>query len=195
MTIPSYPNLKSLPSAVRDQLAAGIVDPDHVTLAPNLRLCRFTDRQYGPDQGLISPWWMTENDFNKIVAAREHSRRAHGGDKSRSLSMGFLARWAAAVPQEWQQDGGTSKSNTVDLLLRADLRVSVDAFVGRGRAQREQSPNGITVTWSGWPSITQLFIPAFSLKQQPPATLHDVLQMLSVGAPTYVTSHQLYART
>ena len=180
---------------MRDQLAAGVVGPEHVRLNPNLRLCRFTDRKHGPDNGLVSPWWMTENDFLKIVAAREQSRRAHNGDKSKSLSIGFLARWAAAVPQEWQQGDGPHSSTTVDLLLRADLRVPIDAFVGRGRAQREQSPNGITVTWSGWPEITQLFIPAFSRKQMPPASLHDVLQVLSVGAPTNVTSHQLYVRS
>ena len=190
----SYPNLASLPNAVRDQLSAGIIDPEYVQLKPNLRLCRFTDRKYGPNNGLISPWWMTENDFLKIVDARERSRRAHNGDKSKSLSMGFLARQAAAVPQEWQQNDGSYTPTTVDLLLRADLRVPIDAFVGRGRAQREQSPNGITVTWAGWPGITQIFIPAFSRKLSPPATLHDVLQLLAVGAPTRIASHQLYVR-
>ena len=188
----STPRIKGLDDAVRAELQAGIVDPVPTVLHPPLRLCRFTDRKFGHTDGLVSPWWITENDFLKVVAARERSRQAHAGDKSRGLSLGFVARWAAAIPQEWQTAGKPGKPTTVDLLLRADLLVSVDAFVGRGRAQQETAPNGINLKWSGWPQITQLFIPAFSKRQKVPATAADVIATMAIGAPTYIVSRQLY---
>lgn len=185
-------NLAGLSEPMSDEVRSGIIDPVPVKLSPPLRLCRFTDRKYGPNDGLLSPWWITEGDFLKIVVARERSREAHGGDKQRGLSLGFMARWAVAVPQEWQSPGRPAKSTTMDLLLRGDLLTPLDAFVGRGKVQSETVPNGITMKWSGWPEITQLYIPAFSRKRTPPATLSDVLSVLAVGAPTDIVSRQLY---
>jgi hypothetical protein len=179
--------------AVREQLGKGIAAPTHTVIPPRTRLCRFTDVGYGPNEGLVSPWWIAESDFLKIVAAREHSREAHGGDKRRALSLGFLARWAVAIPQEWQGNG-RSTPTTMDLLLRADVKVPLHAFRGRGRAQREVSPNGIDITWTGWASVTQYFIPQFSRLPNVGASLSDVMRVLEVGAPTHVKSTPLYRR-
>jgi hypothetical protein len=88
----------------------------------------------------------------------------------------------------------------MDLLLRADLRADVDAFVGRGKVQEETAPNGIVLKWSGWPTITQIYLPALSKKRvddagrRVPAALSDVLAIMAVGAPTRVLSRQLYER-
>lgn len=185
--------IRTLGSAQRDELLSGIANPEFVQLASPLRLCRFTDSGHGPNEGLVSPWWIAEADFLKIIAARDRSRAAHNNDASRALSLGFLARWAVAIPQEWQRDG-KGKPTAMNLLLRADLKGSLDAFVGRAREQRETSPNGITLKWSGWPSVTQYYIPAFSRKAPVNASLADVLKLLSVGAPTYIKSTPLYER-
>ena len=194
MKTTALPTLASLPEAVRDDLRKGIRDPVPVRLQPNLRLCRFTDRKYGPNAGLVSPWWITEADFNKIIAARERSRAAHGNDKAIGLSLGFMARWAVAIPQEWQNEGKPGAPTTMDLLLRGDLKVPVVAFVGRGRTQEETTANGITMKWTGWPDITQLYIPALSRKAIPLPTLTDVLNIMHVGYPTYIVSRPLYKR-
>lgn len=192
-TSPPAP-VSSLQELVRDDLRRGMRAPSPTRLTPPLRLCRFTDRRYGPNAGLVSPWWITETDFQKIVLARERSRAAHGGDKAIGLSLGFVARWAVAIPQEWQEDGKPSSATTMDLLLRADLKAPVDAFVGRGCTQRETTANGIDMKWTGWPSITQLYIPALSRKRDPQPTLTDVLAIMTPGAPTYVVSRPLYVR-
>lgn len=189
----STPSVQSLGTARLKDLKSGISNPTYMRLTPPLRLCRFTDRRYGSLNGVVSPWWIVESDFLKIIAARERSRAVHGGDKARALSLGFLARWAVAVPQEWQRDGGF-KPTTMDLLLRADLRQPLDAFTGRARVQREISPNGIDITWSGWTEVTQFYFPALSRLAPSCATVRDALQLLSVGAPTYIKSSQLYGR-
>src|SRR3954463_5964026 len=124
-------NMSSLQEPVRNDLRRGMRAPSPTRLTPPLRLCRFTDRRYGPSSGLVSPWWITETDFLKIVSAREHSRAVHGGNKAIGLSLGFVARWAVATPREWQEEGKPPAATTMDLLLRADLKAPVDAFVGR----------------------------------------------------------------
>ena len=186
--------LDDLPSGVIRELTKGIANPSPVKLRPPLRLYRFTDKARGPLGGMVGPWWITENDFRKILDARERSRKAHGGDTSAALSLGFLARWAVAVPQEWQEDGRPIVRTTMDMLVVGDLRRPVAAFVGRGGRQDEVAPNGITMHWSGWPTITQIYIPSLSRAQPATPTFADVDAIMAPGPATYFVSRQLYER-
>ena len=185
--------MAKLGSALRDDLQRGITNIRLIELPPMLRLCRFTDSEYGPNDGLISPWWIAEDDFHRIVDARTASRAAHGNDKSLALSLGFLARMVLAIPQEWQSDG-TAKSTTMNLLLRGDLKAPVSAFTGTARMQRETTPNGIELRWEGWSSVRQFFILAFSRRPPVGAGLADVTKVMTIGAPTYIKSTPLYQR-
>ena len=188
------PSLSTLDPKLKNELLKGIRGPKPVQLVPPLRLFRFTDRSRGPDGGMVGPWWIAESDFMQVVAGRERSRQAHGGDVTRALSFGFMARWAIAVPQEWQEDGRPGHPTTVDLLVMGDLKAPVDAFVGRGKTQQEVTPNGIIMNWTGWPTITQIYIPALSRAQPKRPTFADVCTIMAPGAPKYIVSRPLYER-
>ncbi len=193
MSIPSP--LAALPKKVREDLTKGLSSATPTQLAPPLRLYRFTDSAKGI-QGAVSPWWMLEEDYLRIVTASELSERRARETGNRGLSLGTFARIAVAIPQEWQNlEEGTRTRTSVDLLLQASLRTPVEAYVGRGRKQREVSPNGIEVVWGAFSKVTQIYIPSFSQENTPRPSLQDIERVLALEAPRQVRSTPLYDGT
>lgn len=136
--------LNKLPDIAR----SGLRSPRVVTLTSGQVLFRFASTTSRRDTWAAGPWWMYEHDYHKIIAAYLESRAQHGED---GLTLGFLARAAVAVKQSWSR---------TDVVVKAIVNNDVKAFAGAGRSQYNESmPNGMHVTWRGWPNVTQLFIP------------------------------------
>jgi hypothetical protein len=183
-----YKNTADLAPEIRKSIADGIISPVPITLLPPLRLCRLVDRQRRYE-GAVAPWWIAEGDLSTIFQTREASRSAHGGDTKKGLSLGIIARSALGIPQTWRDGTRT----TLDMLLQADLKMrGVLAYVGKGRAQRETAPNGITLEWSPWSSITQIYIPALARTKHHQPTLEDVESIMTLGAARYFVSRPVY---
>lgn len=137
-------DLSKLPDTAR----SGMRSPRVVTLKSGQVLFRFASTTTGSEMWAAGPWWMYEHDYHKIIAAYLESRAQHGED---GLTLGFLARAAVAVKQSWSR---------TDVVVKAIVNNDVKAFAGTGRSQYNESmPNGMHVTWRGWPNVTQLFIP------------------------------------
>lgn len=144
MNLNSDLDLSKLPDIAR----SGLRSPRVVTLTSGQVLFRFASTTNPREIWAAGPWWMYEHDYNKIVAAYLESRAQHGED---GLTLGFLGRAAAAVKQAWSK---------TDVVVKAVVNNNVKAFAGGGRSQyNEPLPNGMHVTWRGWPNVEQLFIP------------------------------------
>ncbi len=183
-----YKNTSYLPPEIRKSIAAGMISPVPITLLPPLRLCRLVDRERRYE-GAVSPWWIAEGDLTTLFSARDASRAAHGGDKAKGLSLGRIARSALGIPQTWTDGTRT----TLDMMLQADLKATgILAYVGKGRAQNETAPNGITLQWSPWSNVTQIFIPALARTRDHQPTLADVESIMTLGAARYFVSRPVY---
>ena len=128
--------------------ASGLRSPRVVMLNAGQVLFRFASTASRPNVWAAGPWWMYDHDYYKVVAAHLESRAKH---KEEGLTLGFLGRAAMAVQQSWSK---------MDVVVKAVVNNDIKVFAGLGRSQyNEQMPNGISITWKGWPSVEQLFIP------------------------------------
>jgi hypothetical protein len=83
----------------------------------------------------------------------------------------------------------------MDVVIRAEVVREVQAFVGRGHTQYEAAPNGFRVTWTGWSSVQQLFIPELARGRGPaigPWLSPGPKQVVCVRQCTQVLSQQLF---
>jgi hypothetical protein len=167
-------SLSKLPESAR----AGLRSPRIVTLNAGQVLYRFASTSLAQQLWPAGPWWMHERDYQKIVAEYERSRARHGED---GLTLGYLGRAAMAVKQSWSK---------MDVVVKARVGHDIKAFAGLGRSQfNEQMPNGIRITWQGWPNVEQLFIPNISDRHGLTSTGHKAL--LVVGH-SFVASQQIF---
>ena len=127
-------------------------------------------------------------EVDSIEAQRAASLKAHGNDPKRALTIGFLARQAAAVKQEW---------SNVDVLVVARTTSPIAAFAGKGRAQHEVPDRStgfwnydVRFVWTGWDRIRQLFIP--NLDPLKPGQLLDGTTVLDIVSTSQVESQQMY---
>ena len=128
--------------------AEGIVRPEVTTLAAGDAIYRFAStRHLGRDQSTPSSewpksgWWMRECDYRRVLARYEKSK----------LGLGTVARSALAVQPPW---------SLMDVSIKAYVEEEILCYSGRGKTQfRELLPNGMKMTLTGWPDITQLYIP------------------------------------
>ncbi len=128
--------------------AAGLRHPRIETLVAGEVLFRFastknflTGQPTDSKDWARGAWWFREADYRKIIERFKAGR----------LGLGTVARSAGAVQPSW---------SNMDVSIKARLMRDVDAWVGAGATQyRDQLPNGMFVTLTGWPDIEQVYIP------------------------------------
>jgi hypothetical protein len=128
----------------------GIRTPVITTLPAGLEVFRFassvrpgTGETIASTDWSKSPWWSLKADYYRILARH----------KAGALSLGTVARSATAVQPSWSR---------MDILISARLKEDTEAYQGKGKTQyRDLLPNGMYMTLTGWPDITQLYIPKY----------------------------------
>ncbi len=114
-----------------------------------MRIYRFASSDAPREVWAASPWWVTCDNYLKIVAELKRSFQMHG--PTDRFSLGFLGRVALAVRQEWSQ---------VDVLVKGVVKEDIEVFTGLGATQYlEEMPNGMTITYKGWKHVEQLYVP------------------------------------
>ena len=141
------PNLQT----THDELSVasqGMRSPTVVCLPAGEVIFRFastkrqtTGESIPSDQWARGAWWIREADYKVII---ERFKTGH-------LSLGTVARSAAAVQPSW---------SNMDVSIKAYLLDDINVYVGRGSTQyRDVLPNGMCMTLPGWPDIEQIYIP------------------------------------
>jgi hypothetical protein len=184
-------SLQSLDSRVRAELLKGMRVPQPIVLRAGATVVRFANSATWSDRWARSPWWLDESSYQHLEAARRHSLNVHADDPARAMTLGLLAKQALAVRQRW----GDGPPNLMDMVIRAEIVHEVQAFAGRGHTQYETAPNGFRVTWTGWSSIQQLFIPALAMERGPavgPWGAPDPEPVVRVRQCIKVLSQQLF---
>jgi len=131
-----------------DRASQGMRRPTIVTLAAGLRLYRFAStKNTKTGDGIPSgqwargAWWFQEECYKKII------QRYQAG----KLGLGTVARTAGAVQPSW---------SLMNVSIKAELMQDLKVYVGKGSTQyRDELPNGMHVTLSGWPDVDQIYIP------------------------------------
>ena len=101
--------------------------------------------------GPAAAWWFREPDYRKIIANYQAGK----------LALGTVARAAGAVQPSW---------SNMDVSIKARLVQDINVYTGKGARQyRDQLPNGMYVTLSGWPDIDQVYIPGSRGVGSPPS--------------------------
>ena len=153
----------------------GMRSPTVVTLHAGSPLFRFASTK-NPQSGVDIPsdqwargaWWFQEADYRTIL------RRYHAGH----LGLGTVARSAAAVQPSW---------SVMNVSIKARLLHDIKVYVGKAATQyRDELPNGMYVTLTGWPDVEQVYIPG--IRGPAFCTLHIIRQKVittdSFGFPT-----------
>src|SRR5262245_24738727 len=128
--------------------AMGMRNPTVATLAAGVAIFRFagtkntkTGLDISSDQWARGAWWFQEADYRLIL------ERYHAG----KLGLGTVARSAGAVQPSW---------SLMDVSIKAYLLDDIKVYIGKGSTQyRDELPNGMYVTQTGWSDITQVYIP------------------------------------
>lgn len=128
--------------------ASGMRNPVISTLSAGEVIFRFgstknlrTGADTPSDQWAQGPWWFMEDDYRRILT------RYHAG----KLGLGTVARSAGAVQPSW---------SLMNISIKARLLQDINVYTGQGSTQyRDQLPNGMYVTLTGWPDIEQIYIP------------------------------------
>jgi len=131
-----------------DRASAGIRSPQVATLKAGDVLFRFgstknlqTGAAIDPSQWARGAWWFQEADYRQIITSYQAGK----------LGLGTVARTAVAVQPSWSM---------MDVSIKARLVQDINVYIGKGAKQyRDQLPNGMYVTLSGWPEIDQVYIP------------------------------------
>ncbi|QDV27509.1 hypothetical protein [Aureliella helgolandensis] len=128
--------------------AQGMRAPVVATLKAGDSLFRFASTQ-NPQTGIDIPsdqwargaWWFQESDYRKIIQ----------GYQTGNLGLGTVARSAGAVQPSW---------SLMNVSIKARLLDDIQVYLGAGSTQyRDELPNGMYMTLSGWPNVTQVYIP------------------------------------
>lgn len=139
----------------------GIRAPQLITLRPPMWVCRFAS-SVNPDGTLSDPsnlnqsaWWMSAQDFHKILYSSEGT----------AFTYKFLARLWLAVKTEWSQ---------MDRLVIGRVGGQMNAWAGRGINMKEQMPNGMTFCYEAPKDLTQLFIPGMVADKKDPKSGYNL---------------------
>lgn len=118
----------------------GIRHPHQVILEKDMWICRFASSKAADGALHHGPWWISSEDFRKLLFATEKS----------NFNYKFYARIWLAVKAEW---------STMDRLIVAKVANPLKVWAGRGRTVKDSMPNGMTFVYKTPPDITQLYIP------------------------------------
>lgn len=128
------------------EASGGIISPHQITLKAGSWICRFASSR-GPDGRLsdrqelhLSPWWLSSEDFRKLLFAT----------RSSSFNYKFYARIWLAVKTDW---------SSMDRLIVGKVAADLCAWAGRGRTMRDTMPNGMEFIYKPPADLTQLYIP------------------------------------
>jgi hypothetical protein len=184
--------LSDLPQWEQARIRSGMRSPRVVTLTAGERIYRFASswdryrrKPVPPSAWATGPWWIREDDYLKIEDAWNRSLRVHGGDRSKALTLGFLARQATAVMQSW---------SNVDRLVIADVIADFEVFTGLGRTQYNEIPPpgavsyNLKLTWQGWDDVEQLYLPYLDRDRE--GHLRDGRHVLNIRKPVRVIDSQ-----
>jgi hypothetical protein len=165
--------LDRLTPEVAELVRSGVRNPHVKSLSPGAKLYRFACSSVSKPLWPAGPWWIQQTAFHQIV--QQVVQQPDG------LGLGWTARRALAIRQGW---------STVDAVVEAIVAEKINVFCGFGKKQyREVAPNGMYVTWEGWPNIEQLFIPFISDK----AGLTKIGQRaLTIYRSDTIASYQLF---
>jgi hypothetical protein len=128
--------------------AQGLRRPAVGTLHAGDVLFRFASSK-NPQTGAVIPsdqwsrgsWWFQEADYRRILQRYQSGR----------LGLGTVARGSGAVQPSW---------SLMDVSIKARLLADIKVYIGKGSTQyRDELPNGMYVTQTGWPDIDQVYIP------------------------------------
>ena len=131
-----------------DRAAKGMRHPQIITLQAGDEIFRFastknpqTGTDLSPDQWIRGAWWFAEADYRLII-----ERYLRG-----KMSLGTVARSAGAIQPSW---------SLMNVSIKARVIQPIKVYQGKGSTQyRDELPNGMYVTLTGWPDIQQLYIP------------------------------------
>ncbi len=131
-----------------DRASQGMRQPRIITLHEGDEIFRFastknpaTGKDLSPDQWIRGAWWFAEADYRLII------QRFQSG----KLSLGTVARTAGAVQPSW---------SLMNVSIKARVIQPIKVYQGKGSTQyRDELPNGMYITLTGWPDIEQLYIP------------------------------------
>lgn len=131
-----------------NRATVGIRSPRVVTLKAGDVVFRFGSTKNPHTGAAIDPslwargaWWFQEPAYRRIIETFQAGK----------LGLGTVARFAGAVQPSW---------SNMDVSIKAELVHDINVYIGKGARQyRDQLPNGMFVTLSGWPDIDQLYIP------------------------------------
>jgi hypothetical protein len=160
----------STTKAELERAQAGIRSPRVVTLSAGEALFRFastknqkTGESIPSDRWALGPWWVQEEDYHKILARFQDGQ----------MGFGTIARAALAVQPSW---------SNMDVSVKAVLLQDVNVYVGRGATQyHDVLPNGMHVTLTGWPDITQVYVP--NLRDLAPQALRVIRKKIITTDP------------
>jgi hypothetical protein len=145
----------------------GIRHPQQVILKPGMWLCRFASSQGALHQ---SPWWMSSDDFRKLLFATQNS----------AFNFKFFARIWLAVKAEW---------SNMDKLIIATVKNQTAVWAGRGRTMKDTMPNGMEFIYKPPANLMQIYIPGMVVREKDPKsgynlgniTIHSVNDVPPIG--------------
>ena len=164
MVINENISLNNLSTFEYERLKSGIKSPRLETIPVTTPIFRFAsslnrrrNKQANQNEQVQGPWWLGTEDYLKIEREYWLGFSQKNGDKSVAMPLGWYARRAAAIRQEW---------SNVDLLIRAEVVASVKVYKGLGIDQKHEPYGGkgfgmasVHFSWDAWKSIEQIFIP------------------------------------
>jgi len=180
---------KEINSGIRSpkvaDLNVGTNDPTYI-----YRFSSSVNRKDGenrdPEKQKLGAWWISSSDFLKIESEYLKHLATCNGDKSIAFPLGWFARRAEAIRQEW---------SNVDILIRAKIVADAKVFKGIGTIQyREAVPhpgNGtVSFTWVAWKNIEQIFIP--NLDANNVGYVESGKQIFEIIDHRPISSYQIY---
>lgn len=144
-------------------LRAGMHSPRVVELRPQW-LYKFSSQKVPANSRKASPWWFTEQEFEKV-------KRFFSLDKA---NPGFIGRIQAAVRYDWSD---------MDLLLTYQLTRPIKAFQGPGTWQVERTQAGSTIVYQAPPDLLQTYIPGLKNTPHCPANREVENALIPIGIP------------
>lgn len=166
--------LADVPQWMRELIKSGIRTPRVRHVSPGTKIYRFASSTVPKANWAAGPWWFGAKAFQQI-------KRDAVDNYEKGFGMGWSGRRALAIRQNWSR---------CDVFVEATIAAPINIFCGTGTKQyREVLPNGMYVTWEGWPSIEQWYIP-FINDRSGMTTLGK--KAINVYRSEKVTSYQMF---
>lgn len=121
-------------------LQSGMLVQEIITIPAGSFIYRFAASDKPYQTQISSPWWFTEQEFQKL---QRYFRL-------NTQNLGFIARAQGAVKYEWSM---------LDLLIKAVTQQPIKGFTGPGKWVMEKTPTGSTITFQAPADLFQFYLP------------------------------------